>query len=317
MVQTGQWLVEGAFIRKAGAVVVRPTVIVEDQEPSLSGTKLSLLPANADVVVAEWTDDRGHKQTDRIQVQPGRHFSFDAVASRVSLQPIDTKNGLGEGERIEVCPRIYLDARVRQDGLKRILCARAIPLASLRYTTDGTDPKRGRTIGSGEEVELPLDSSIVLVFADGPDGGLQKRIELPGADQKAHIEGPVCYRNRTADGRRATFALLDCAEKFSGVLVDVVVGGASKDTNFNLKIGALSNTPSSYFSVSGVREILMSLDALVANDGAEAADELHLSTGVAFGSFEQLKAFSREIGMKWDNDQELIVPLKESPRAVR
>lgn len=167
------WREEGDYVNKGPfpkpATSVRIQELSRDDNTGL--VKLRVTPVNGDVVYAEIGAPAtpASRKIERVNETGELRLSFLAV---------DSSKEHETGEPVEWTNRITLRSREFISGEQRMVEIKAAPAATVRYTTDGSDPKVAGGIYE-EPFAVPEDTRLVLAIAeqDGIESDLH-RLEI-------------------------------------------------------------------------------------------------------------------------------------------
>lgn len=186
------WREEGNYVDKGPfpkpATTVRIQELSRDEETGK--VRLRLSPVYGDTLYADYG---GPATTASMARDPG---IFETERIRVSFLAADSTGVHETGEPVEWVNRITLKSREYIDGDDRKLELRAAPMASVRYTTDGSDP----TVNGGaydEPFVLPEGARLVLAVAekDGAISDLYRReITEKPANRPINLATPATWR---------------------------------------------------------------------------------------------------------------------------
>ena len=165
------WREEGDYVNKGP--FPKPATSVRIQELSRDDNtgvaKLRVSPVNGDVLYSEIGGPAtpASRQIDRV------HETGDL---RVSFLAVDSSKEHETGDPVEWTNRITLRSREFMSGEQRMVEFKAAPTATVRYTTDGSDPKVAGGIYD-EPFAVPEGARLVLAIAerDGIESELHRR----------------------------------------------------------------------------------------------------------------------------------------------
>ncbi len=148
-------------------------------------------------------------------------------ALRVSFLCVDSSGQRQTGQPVEWNNRITLKYRLYSAGGQRRMELRAAPPATIRYTTDGSDPKLNGGLYDGDFVIPP---GAVLALAVAEKDGIQSetlRVEIPrGGEEEVRIDPrlPATLNRRfKRDTTQETYLWLEQAEKAQAELIGLTL----------------------------------------------------------------------------------------------
>ena len=154
------WRDEGSYVNKGPfpkpATSVRIRELSRDVNTGLA--KLRLSPVNGDTLYMEV----GGEATSASQCVG---HDIETHELRVSFLAVDSTGEHETGDSVEWTNRITLQSREFLDGETRMVELRSAPAATVRYTTDGSDPKIAGGIYE-EPFAVPQGTRVVLAVAD-------------------------------------------------------------------------------------------------------------------------------------------------------
>ena len=163
------WRENGAYVERGPFPLPDTSVKVQllSRDPDSGYCKLRVTPINADTVFAEV----GGKATSASQKLNGR--DYDTNALEVSFLAMDSGAKYNVGEPTPWRNTITLKSRVYQSGDDKMLELRAAPPASIRYTTDGSEP---RNFGGTYESPFIIPKGTRLVLAAAEKNGIVSEV---------------------------------------------------------------------------------------------------------------------------------------------
>lgn len=163
--EEGDYVNKGPFPKPATSVRIREL----SRDDNTGVVKLGVSPVNADVVYAEI----GAPATPASRKIERVHETGEL---RLSFLAVDSSKEHETGEPVEWTNRITLRSREFISGEQRMVEIKAAPAATVRYTTDGSDPKVAGGIYE-DPFAVPEDTRLVLAIADqdGIESDLHRR----------------------------------------------------------------------------------------------------------------------------------------------
>ncbi|MFQ5631052.1 MAG: chitobiase/beta-hexosaminidase C-terminal domain-containing protein, partial [bacterium] len=234
LVHRDQWREHGSYVEKPPfpkpKTEVRIQEISRDEETGL--VKLKIIPVHGDSV---YYDVNGAKATSAsAKVSDVKTFQTNDL--RVSFLCEDSNGEFETGEAIEWQNRIILKSRVFQSGSDKMVELKAVPPATIRYTTDGSDPKNHGGVYD-QPFALPAQTRVVLAVAE-KDGvvsdlhrididwskteGLALDLQKPALWKKSHITTTT----------QETYEFLERLKKFQAVPVAPRIAVAGQKDNW-------------------------------------------------------------------------------------
>ena len=161
---------------------------------------------------------------------------FKTKELRVSFLAVDSTKQHEMGDPVEWRNTITIKHRKFDGGTDKKLELQAAPRASIRYSTDGSNPKVAGAIYEGEFI-VPYGTAFVLVYAEAD--GIESEIERvpfqwdsgPGFEVDRDKPATWSPRNLGFNSTKETYELFDRAKKFRASLVGVrlIIAGESGD----------------------------------------------------------------------------------------
>ena len=176
--EEGSYVSKGPFPKPATAVRIRE--LHRDDDTGV--VRLRLSPVHGDTLYAEV----GAEATPASMKLDGR--DFETADLRVSFLAADSTGEHDTGEPVEWRNRITLKSREYADGdARRVEIRAAPPAATIRYTTDGSDP---RAAGGGYEGPFPVPDGARLILAVAEQGGIASDLHRREIAEKP-VEKPI------------------------------------------------------------------------------------------------------------------------------
>lgn len=203
---------KGPFPQPATSVTVREVQRNDDTGEAL----LRVTPVHGDAVYWEI----GSQATAASARLEGSEFATREL--RVSFVCVDSAGVHDTGDPLTWTNRITLKRRVYQNGDVKMVELRAAPLADIRYTTDGSDPKLNGASYDGDFC-LPHGAPLVLAYA-ARDGLASEVLAVPidwQRDEGVKVDPklPARYRRPfTAASTQETYTYLERLDKHGGLI---------------------------------------------------------------------------------------------------
>lgn len=226
-VYRGVWREEGGFIDKGPFPQPRTSVTVQEQSRDAESGEavLRVTPIHADTIYYQ----AGNAVPTASAKLDGP--SLTTTDLEVSFLAVDSSGRHETGERYTWRNRISLRHRVYQSGYGKRLELRAAPHATIRYTTDGSDPRvAGATYD--EPFEVPKSASIVLAYAERD--GIQSEVEQIAIswedDEEVKIDPgreATWRRRQDTSSTKEAYELLEKMKKYraDAVGITLTIGG--------------------------------------------------------------------------------------------
>jgi hypothetical protein len=215
--ENGTYVEKGPFPKAATSLKVQ--VLSRDDETGL--VKLRLNPINSDLVYAEV----GGEATPASRKVMDQVYETDDL--EVSFLAVDSTGRSPNGEPYAWRNTITLKSRAYRTGADMMAELKAAPAASIRYTTDGSNPKTAGVPYDSPFV-VPAGTQVVQAVAEA-QGILSDvhRLEIPWDKSKAFKldAGQPATWNRTQQGRdtKSTYDLLAKFKKYGARLAGVSI----------------------------------------------------------------------------------------------
>lgn len=178
MLSKGLWKESAGLVLRGEAAKDKTTVKVNflSADFDTGEVVLKLIPMFGDVVHYE----EGDKEvTENSPVVPNVN-EFRTKAAKVNFLCIDSTGYHPKGDVVKyVCP-ILIDDNVRftdQEGRAHIK-VRTAPQATVKYTTDGTNPRYDGKIAENGDIVIPDDAKVIIVVAE-KDGVFSETKNIP------------------------------------------------------------------------------------------------------------------------------------------
>lgn len=153
----GDWIEKGPFPPPRTSVSIREI----ERDDDTGEVKLKIIPTHGDTIHYEIGDSPVTTASSTLDIQA----PFLTKDLKLSFLCVDSKGKHDTGEPEHWQNRITLKHRFFQDGNRQMLELQAAPRATIKYTTDGSDPL---TAGGVYEspVEIPAEVKIVVAAAE-------------------------------------------------------------------------------------------------------------------------------------------------------
>ncbi|HUY35176.1 MAG TPA: DUF499 domain-containing protein [Pirellulales bacterium] len=223
------WRDEGGFVDKGPFPQPKTAVAVAEQtrDDESGEVTLRVTPIHGDTV--HW--DVGGAATTSSAKLPGNQFKTREL--RVSILAVDSTRVHETGEPVTWQNRITLKNRVYQSGPDKMCELRAAPNATIKYTSDGSDPKIAGATYDGAFV-VPKGAPMVLAYAerDGVESAVERITLSWEKDEEIKVDPnlPVAWTRRHAtSSTKETYDLLARVAKYKAQVVGLAVdiGGES------------------------------------------------------------------------------------------
>ncbi len=266
MLKKGIWREHGGYIEKPPFPKEKTKVFVQElrRDDSTGEVTLKLIPQYGDRVYYE-VGAPARTASNRIE----NLNEFKTKELKLSFLCIDSTGEHETGDPVEWRNKITLKYRIFDRGDDKVVELLSVPATTIKYTTDGSNPKEYGGICDGEII-VPKDSAFVLAVAEAHDiysDTIQIKIDwAKGSSIVVDTEKPIkldkrCKTSDTAE----TYQELNLLKKHGAELFDVVVtlyrvdDGASEkgwieltvDSSLKVEIEGLEN------SIDAVRNSFM------------------------------------------------------------
>ncbi len=221
------WREDGGFVDKGPFPQPKTSVTVQEQTRSdeTGRTTLRITPVHGDTI---YWEVGGPATTASAKLEGA---TLETAELEVSFLAVDSKGVHETGEPYTWRNRITLKYRLFQSGDGKRLELRAAPEATIRYTTDGSDPK---VAGAAYEDAFDIPQGAPLVLAYAERDGIQSAVEQiriswdQDEEIKVDPELPATWRRRQqTTSTKETYQLLDRLKKHKASVVGltITVGG--------------------------------------------------------------------------------------------
>jgi hypothetical protein len=204
---------------------------------------------------------------------------------RISFLCVDSSGVHQTGEPVEWSNSITLKYRLFTKGAQRMMELRSAPPgATIRYTTDGSNPKLYGALYEGE-FPIPPGTSLVLAVAER-DGIISDELRIPitqAEEIKIDPHRPVLFKRKTnCSTTQETYQWLEGLEKSQGEVIGITLTISQPGTSREWI--ELDTSEGKRLTPSQIREVLDVLRRL------QADGQVSLETqGLYFPSGEQLQ----------------------------
>lgn len=269
----GDWIEKGPFPPPKTSVSIRE--IERDDDTGEVGLKIT--PTFGDTIHYEIGDSPVTTASSTLDFQE----KFVTKELKLSFLCVDSKGKHETGEAAHYQNRITLKHRFFQDGKRRMLELKAAPHATIRYTTDGSDPATGGVY----ENPVEIADHVKVVVAVAERQGIRSEVktfrvpEKTGAGAEVDNSLPVLWKKRLKKESTAdVFAWLVVLEKHRVALSEVSAGTSLDSVQW---IGV--ETGKLVFEHSQLSKMLAFLqDMLGDGELTLEAGKLHFPTGQHF-----------------------------------
>jgi hypothetical protein len=220
LVKRDVWRQNGTFVERGPFPAPSPTVSVQvlTRNDDTGETTLRVRPLHADAILMSETGPPTPMSARLDQ------FDFPTKAVRLWFRAVDPQDPARVGDPVEWKASITIKHRIYQDGDQRRCELRAIPVGTLRYTTDGSSPE---TSGTAYSNPFVLDSGARVVLALGEADGVRSsvvRFDVPERGKETPIDPrrpAIWLRHHRCDDTSHSYAVLQAAVARSARLVGV------------------------------------------------------------------------------------------------
>ncbi|NOX56544.1 MAG: DUF499 domain-containing protein [Planctomycetes bacterium] len=220
------WRENGDFVDKGPFPQPKTAVIVKEQsrDDDTGKVVLRITPVHGDTVYYDF----GASATTASAKLEGQ--TFETAQLRVSFLAVDSKGVHETGEPYTWTNRISLKYGLFQKGAEKHMELRAAPPATIRYTTDGSDPKvAGATYEGPFPIPKPASGNTTLVLAYAERDGVESEVEhitVNWESEQPEIDPrrPATWtRKHRAETTRETYELLERIKKYKATPVGVAI----------------------------------------------------------------------------------------------
>ncbi len=277
----GEWIEIGPFPPPKTSVEVRE----QERNDDTGEVSLKIIPVHGDTVYYEIGDSKVTTASSTLDFSK----PFLTQELRLSFLCSDSKGKHETGEIKTYTNRITLKHRFFQNGARRMLELQAAPHATIKYSTDGSDPFDAGGVYESP-VEIPSHVKIVLAGAErqGIHSELKKlRVpDTPAAAAEIDRSAPAVWKKRVKKQSTAeVYEWMKLLEKHEVILSEVSIS-----VNGNHWV-ALETDPQLQFGYEKLSQILNFLKSEVLSEG-----ELTMEAGkFHFPSGQRLFDYVRDI----------------------
>lgn len=215
MVRKDRWREEGGYIEKGPFPPPDATVQIQEvsRDDDTGEVSLKLTPIHGDVVHYEIEQEA---TTASATVTDFKNFRTKELV--ISFLCVDSTGKGKSGPPVSWKNRITIKSRTFQQGKDRMAELQAAPAAPIRYTTDGSDPRRNGG-AYAEPFVVPKGTVCVLAIAD--KDGIESEVHRldinweKAAGVVVDPQKPATWKKRHNPGTtKDTYELLEQIEKF-------------------------------------------------------------------------------------------------------
>jgi hypothetical protein len=279
MLKKGIWREHGGYIEKPPFPKEKTKVLVQElrRDDSTGEVTLKLIPQYGDRVHYEIG---GPATTASSLVENLNEFKTREL--KLSFLCVDSTGEHETGDPVDWTNKITLKYRVYNRGEDKIVELVSAPAVSIRYTTDGSNPREYGGIYDGEII-VPSNCTYVLAVAEA-QGTCSETIQVKIDREKKGIvidkDKPLklykrCKTNDTAE----TYQELGLLKKHGAEISDVIVTFYKVDENGGDK-GWLEMTVDTSLKVD-IEKLENSMDAVRSNIMPEGKVNISLEYGIA------------------------------------
>ncbi|TAK42618.1 MAG: DUF499 domain-containing protein [Saprospiraceae bacterium] len=272
----GDWIEKGPFPPPKTSVAIREL----ERNDDTGEVKLKIIPTHGDTIHYEIGDSQVTTASSTLDIQD----PFLTKDLKLSFLCVDSKGRHETGEPEHWQNRITLKHRFYQDGNRQMLELQAAPRATIKYTTDGSDPL---TAGGVYESPVEIPDGVKIVVAAAEKQGIRsetKTIRVPektagGAAVDKSL--PAIWKKRLKKESTAeVFEWLNWMKKHELQLSEITL--AIEDDNWIL----LETSPMQKFDHPQLSKMLTFLQEMLAGGKLKLeAGKLHFKTGQHFTDY--------------------------------
>lgn len=273
------WREQGGFVDKGPfpAPTTAVTVNRTHRDPTTGEVTLRVTPVHGDRVYYEV----GGEATSASAHLDGQTLKTNEL--RLSFVVYDSSGQHRTGQVIEWTNEITLQHRVYQDGGHRRMELKAVPVGSIYYTTDGSDPKVTGAVYD-EPFVLPPRTAFVLAYAteDGVESKAEqfavhwgKEEEIPDVDAR---KAAVWKRPQSYGSTKESYEFLDRLKKYRATPAGIrlTLSGVDGDRDW-LEV---NTNGSKQVDPALIEEALLALRKIQSSGQVQiSADALHFAQG--------------------------------------
>jgi len=261
MLEQEIWVDEGGAINTAPPPPETSVSIKEISRDDETGeVTLKISPIYGDEVRYEIGEDEPTSASCSVANAPGGYKAFKTKDLLVTFKCFDTHNKYVQGASVSWQNRITLKHRLFQNSEVWYAEFQAIPEGTIRYTTDGSDPKSYGGLYDSP-VAIPETSRFVLAYAE--KNGVASQVETINIEQyrkkssvidTLDVDRPVTWncKQRGLTAREA-FELIENLEKYRGNAYGVSLEIRANDDSATISYDA---DPECELSGEKIRELV-------------------------------------------------------------
>lgn len=280
MLKKGIWREHGGYIEKPPFPKEKTKVLIQElrRDDSTGEVTLKLIPQYGDRVHYEIG---GPATTASSLVENLNEFKTREL--KLSFLCVDSTGEHETGDPVEWQNKITLKYRVFDRGDDKVVELLSAPATTIKYTTDGSNPKEYGGICDGEII-VPKDSAFVLAVAEAQDiysETIQIKIDrAKGSSITIDKNKPLkLYKRCKTSDTAETYQELGLLKKHGAELSDVIVTLYKVDDGGGEK-GWIELTVDSFLKVE-IERLENSIDAVRNNFMAEGKVNISLEYGTA------------------------------------
>lgn len=224
MLKKGIWREQGGYIEKPPFPKEKTNVLIQEirRDDTTGEVTLKLTPQYGDKIYYEIG---APATTASFLVENPNEFKTKEM--RLSFLCVDSTGEHETGDPVEWQNKIDLKYRIFDRGSEKVIEFVSVPAATIRYTTDGSNPKEYGGIYDGE-ITVPKNCTYVLAVAEAQ--GIYSNVLQIKIDWKSNYgitidkNKPLKLNKRCrTDDTRETYSELELLKKHNAELSDVIV----------------------------------------------------------------------------------------------
>lgn len=224
MLKKGIWREQGGYIEKPPFPKEKTNVLIQEirRDDTTGEVTLKLTPQYGDKIYYEI----GAPATTASSLVENPN-EFKTKEMRLSFLCVDSTGEHETGDPVEWQNKIDLKYRIFDRGSEKVIEFVSAPAATIRYTTDGSNPKEYGGIYDGE-ITVPKNCTYVLAVAEAQ--GIYSNVLQIKIDWKSNYgitidkNKPLKLNKRCrTDDTRETYSELELLKKHNAELSDVIV----------------------------------------------------------------------------------------------
>ena len=267
MLDMNGWVDDGGIInREPPKPATQVNVQLLSRDANTGEANLRITPINGDKVLYELGKSTPSSASMDVAGTEGGFSRFTTSDMRVSFLCVDSRGIHEEGSVYHWENSLALKHEVIQQGDKWLVELKAVPSgATIRYTTDGSDPKiLGASYDSPFEVATTSRFVQAIASKDGIDSRVE-RIDLNQYREKKVIIDPAKpltwnTRNQGFLSAKAAFDFIDRLVKFSGAAQGLIIDVFANDDSASL---TYSSEGSFVYSGEDIKDVLAKLQSVM------------------------------------------------------